>query len=65
MRLRRYLPLCLALLAAWGCGPSPERLACLDDCAAGKDDCILRAQGAQEIQACDAISQQCNFSCPE
>jgi len=56
-----------AALVLSGCmlGPSEERLNCLQVCAKAKDDCMLPAQNAAEVQACDVRSQRCSVTCPQ
>ena len=62
----RVLVLTVLIAAAWsnGCGPSPERLSCLDHCEQQNDTCLLNAQTPAGIQSCGLGTNQCLASCP-
>jgi len=46
------------------CGPSPERLRCLDYCEQQNDTCLLNAATSVAIQTCGMWTSQCVGSCP-
>lgn len=54
----------LAALALGACYPSPAYLRCMDRCHADNDRCVLSAQTAEAVQACDEAVKQCLSRCP-
>jgi hypothetical protein len=59
-----FIGLLVTGVGAAGCGPSPERLHCLDYCEQQNDTCLLNARRPPEIQSCGAWANQCVASCP-
>jgi len=53
------------VVLASGChvGPTEEQLQCYQACGRDKDNCMLEAGTAAQIQACDQRSSQCSAVC--
>jgi hypothetical protein len=51
-------------VALAGCGPSPERLQCLDFCQHNNDACIAQATSDPLIAACSSETSTCVARCP-
>jgi hypothetical protein len=51
-------------LALDACGPSPQRLQCLDYCQRNNDACIARATSDPEIAGCGSSTSACVARCP-
>jgi hypothetical protein len=51
-------------VALTGCGPSPQRLQCLDTCQHSNDACIAQATSDPEIAACGSATSACVARCP-
>jgi hypothetical protein len=65
-RRRSALIVALVVSACANEAPSNEghdRLGCLHACASRKDQCMLSAGNAYEIQICDAASRRCSKEC--
>ncbi len=66
---RTALTLAFALAALAACAGEEaesgggDRLGCLHGCASRKDQCMLKAGNAYEIQICDAASRRCSKEC--
>jgi hypothetical protein len=60
----RFVSWCIASLGLGACYPSPAHLHCLDECHAENDRCVLAAQDAASVQACDQAVQLCLARCP-
>jgi hypothetical protein len=54
----------LLLLALAGCGPSAQRLHCLDYCEQNNDSCLAQAMTGPAIQQCSAWTSSCVAACP-
>jgi hypothetical protein len=54
----------LALAGALGCGPSAQRLACLDFCESNNSACIAQASTGPALQSCSSWTSQCVAQCP-
>ena len=55
----------LSAAAAFGCGPTGQRIACTDDCQSEHDQCILHATNADLIQRCDGATNECLAVCQQ
>jgi hypothetical protein len=67
MTLHLGLPiLWLALLLATGvgCGPSPQRLHCLDYCEQNNNACIAQATTGPALEQCTGWTSGCVAACP-
>ncbi len=67
MRLAFPLVVVMTVLSASlgaGCGPSPQRLACLDYCEQHNDGCLAQATSGPAIQGCSQWTHGCIASCP-
>jgi hypothetical protein len=51
-------------LALTGCGPSPERLHCLDYCEQNNNMCVAQASTGPALQECTAWTSGCVAACP-
>jgi hypothetical protein len=52
------------VLVGLGCGPSPQRLQCLDYCERNNDSCLAQATSGPAIQQCSAWTSSCVAQCP-
>jgi hypothetical protein len=52
------------LLASVACGPSAQRLHCLDYCERNNDACLVQATNAEAIQQCSSWTPSCVAKCP-
>jgi hypothetical protein len=64
----RRPPALLAILVAFGgalgCGPSPQRLHCLDYCESNNSACVAQASTGPALQDCSGWTSQCVAQCP-
>ena len=51
-------------LALPACGPSPQRLQCLDFCERNNDTCLAQATSGPAIQNCSTWTTDCVARCP-
>jgi hypothetical protein len=67
MKLGRAVLLLLSACGAYAApsGPSPQRIACFQGCARGKDACLVEATSSGAIQQCDLRSEACGAGCPQ
>jgi hypothetical protein len=53
-----------ALGVVGACGPSPQRLHCLDTCEQNNGACIAQASTGPALQECTAWTSSCVAACP-
>ncbi|HVU50688.1 MAG TPA: hypothetical protein VHL80_08365 [Polyangia bacterium] len=53
-----------AVVGALGCGPSAQRLQCLDFCETNNSSCIAQASTGPALQSCSSWTSQCVAQCP-
>jgi hypothetical protein len=47
-----------------GCGPSPQRLHCLDYCEQNNNACVAQASTGPALQGCSGWTSSCVAACP-